>query len=143
LIARRRPTSHPSGSSRDGSATDLGKIFRPEFAAAVDGPARNHELAFTAVVDRLRSLGRHGHMSLDDLPDEQAVGPNHASITETAFEIRVALRDQGRRHLGRPLRAQAKPLEFVDLCTVAIADADGNINEVESRQIDDALLRAP
>ena len=63
-------------------------------------------------------------MSLDDLPDEQAVGPNHASVTETAFEIRVALRDQGRRHLGRPLRGQAKPLEFVGIWTVAIADAD-------------------
>ena len=63
-------------------------------------------------------------MSFDNLPDEQAVGSNHASLAEAAFEIRVALRDQGRRHLCRPLRRQAKPLEFVDLCTVAIADFD-------------------
>ena len=74
-------------------------------------------------------------MSLDDLPDEQPVGSNHASVTETAFEIRVALRDQRRRHLGRPPRGQAKPLELVDVCTVAVADADDGIDEVEGRKL--------
>ena len=59
-------------------------------------------------------------MRFDDLPDEQAVGIHHARVTQTAFEIRVALRDQGRRHLGRPLRGQAKPLEFVDVAAMAI-----------------------
>ena len=92
------------------------EVLRPEFAPAVDCASRNHELAFTTVVDRLRSFRRRGHVRFDDLPDEQAVGPNHARVTQTAFEIRVALRDQGRRHLGRPLRGQAKPLEFVDVC---------------------------
>jgi len=57
------------------------EVLRPEFAASVDCASRNHELAFTAVVDRLRSFRRHGHVSFDDLPDEQAVGPNHASVT--------------------------------------------------------------
>ena len=57
------------------------EVLRPEFAAAVDCASRNHELAFTAIMDRLRSLRRYGHVCFHDLPDEQAVGSNHASVT--------------------------------------------------------------
>src|ERR1700752_2109250 len=78
------------------------EVFRSELATAVDGTSRNHELAFTTVLDRLRSFRGHGDVSLDDLPDEQAVAPNHAGVVETALEIRVAVRDQGRWELGHP-----------------------------------------
>jgi hypothetical protein len=69
------------------------EVFWPELPAAADGTAGDHELAVPTVVNRLRSLRRQGDVSLDDLPDEQAVCSNHASVTQTAFEIRVALRD--------------------------------------------------
>jgi hypothetical protein len=32
------------------------------------------------VVDRLRSMRRHGHMSFDNFPDKQAMGSNHARV---------------------------------------------------------------
>jgi hypothetical protein len=37
---------------------------------------------------------------------------------------------------------QPKPLEFIEVCTMAIADADDRVNEVECRKIDHALLGA-
>ena len=89
-----------------------------------------------AVMDRLRSFRRNRYVSFDYLPDEQAVARNHASVAKTAFKIRIALRDQGRLHLLRPLWRKAKPLELVDICAVAIADADNRVDEIDGRKID-------
>jgi hypothetical protein len=139
MCERRVDTDPDSNESRHAPAPDL-QVFWPELPATSDGTTRDHELAAPTVVNRPRSLRRHGDVS--DLPDEQAVCSNHASVTQTAFGIRVALRDQGRGDLCRPFRRQAKPLELVGTTTAAIADADDRVKKVERRQIDDTLLRA-
>lgn len=46
------------------------KVLGPEAPTAAEPTTRDHELALSAVVDRLRALRRHRDVGFDDLPYE-------------------------------------------------------------------------
>ncbi|CDX25333.1 hypothetical protein MPL3356_540058 [Mesorhizobium plurifarium] len=107
----------------------------------MDRLAIHNEVAISDVMDRLRFRLNRVDPGFQDLKDEQVTSVHQACIYGPAFEIGVALGDQGSRNSLGGKGRQPSCRELVSVASGAVSNLDDFFREANGRDRDYAFLR--
>ena len=107
----------------------------------MDRFAVHNEGAIADVMDRLRFRLNRVDPGFQDLEDEQVISVHQACIDDPAFEIGVALGDQGSRNALGGKGCQPGCRELVGVTSGAVSNPDDFFRETNARDRDHAFLR--
>src|SRR4029077_18458376 len=120
----------------------VSQVFRLKLFALANRTTRDHEDALAPVMHSLGIPWGGGHMSFDDLPDEQPVFRNQTAVGQATFKICIALFYQRCADLCSRHRCKPELFEFVHVRTGAVADANNLVQQSGCSNVDDTFLAA-